>query len=517
MKKIFLLAIVIFIKQNCIGQNIGNIINVYTEVTGFSPCNNELIVADAFKYNIGDTVLLIQMKGAVIDSTNTANFGTITDYKSSGNYEFNIIRKKNGNSIGLLNQLERSYDIPHGKVQLIRVPYYNTVNINSKLTCLPWDGSKGGVLVFNVKGNINMLADIDVSGMGFRHGTAMNSTLTTLNEQAYYYDSYTNQGAEKGEGIHTISTNKNYGRGAPANGGGGGNGHNTGGGGGANGGKGGEGGDQWEEGKTITENVGGKGGKPLTTNATLNKIYLGGSGGMGQANNLREFPSGNGGGIIIISGGSINSNGYKIKSNGANATEAPNSDECKDGMAGGGAAGSISLNINTIQGIVAVEAKGGKGADHIAKNVLHGPGGGGGGGVIAISQSVTSSQYQINVSGGVNGVNVYHNNNPYGATAGTAGIILNNFKSVIDDVIFKPNIDSVTIKDNNYDCKTFDFDGLAFTQSFPVDTWYWDFGEGNTSSTQNSTHTYAEAGSYNVKLVITDVNGCRDSITKIVK
>jgi len=93
-----------------------NIINNYTPVLALDICNNSLQVEDASKYNPGDTVLLIQMKGAVIDSSNTANFGTITDYKNSGNYEFNIIKDKSGNKLSLANKLERTYDIPNGKV-----------------------------------------------------------------------------------------------------------------------------------------------------------------------------------------------------------------------------------------------------------------------------------------------------------------------------------------------------------------------------------------------------------------
>src|SRR5665647_1824066 len=61
--------------------------------------NINLTVDDASKYNPGDTVLLIQMKGAVIDSSNTANFGTVTDYKNSGNYEYNYVKQKTGNVI----------------------------------------------------------------------------------------------------------------------------------------------------------------------------------------------------------------------------------------------------------------------------------------------------------------------------------------------------------------------------------------------------------------------------------
>lgn len=514
MKKAFILTIIICVRQIGIGQNIGNIINDYTEVTGFNSCNNELTVTNASKYNIGDTVLIIQMKGAVIDSTNTSNFGTVTDYKNSGNYEFNIIKQKNGNTLSLLNVLERQYDIPDGKVQLVRVPYYQNINITSTLTCLPWDGSKGSVLAFNIKGNVNMLANIDVSGKGFRHGTAMNSTLLTMNEQLYYYDPSVNKGAQKGEGIYAVSTNKNYGRGASSNGGGGGNAHNSGGGGGANGGSGGDGGDQWQTGKTIAENVGGKGGKALANSSALNKLYLGGSGGMGQANDLREYPSGNGGGIIIFTASSLNSNNFSIKSNGDNAIESPNSAECKDGMAGGGGGGSILLDINSLLNPVALEAKGGKGADHIANNVMHGPGGGGGGGVIAIRQLTTPSQYNFNLSPGINGVNVNHSNNPYGATAGSAGILINNFKSFIDQVVFKPNFDSVRIKETISNCSTSDFEGFGFTQMSSLNFWNWDFGDGGTSNSQNTTHTFATAGTYIVKLIATDINGCKDSVLK---
>ena len=486
------------------------IINEYTPVLNLDFCKNVITVSDASRYNPGDTVLLIQMKGAAIDSSNSPSFGTVTDYANSGNYEFNIIKQKNGNQIVLLNLLKRQYDFAKGRVQLIRVPYFENLNITSTLTCLPWDGNKGGVLVFNVKNSLTMNADIDVSGKGFRHGLPMNSTVVTMNEQQYYYDVSSNKGAEKGESIYAISIEKNYGRGAPANGGGGGNAHNSGGGGGANGGMGGNGGDQWETGKTIAENVGGKGGYALTNNSVLNKLYLGGSGGMGQANDQREYPAGNGGGIVIINAASLSANNFSIKANGNNATEAPNSAECKDGMAGGGAGGTVFLDVNNITDQLSIEAKGGKGADHIATNVLHGPGGGGGGGVVAINQATAPSQYIINLSGGINGVNKYHNNDPYGATPGIDGIVLNNFKAVLDDVPFIQNIDSIRISQFNHDCTVFDFKALAFTKSSPIISWNWDLGDGGTSNSQNVTYDYS-FGNYNVKLTGIDANGCKDS------
>jgi gliding motility-associated-like protein len=492
------------------------IINEYTEVLNLDVCKNELVVADASKFNIGDTVLIIQMKGAVIDSSNTANFGTVTDYRNSGNYEFNIIKQKNGNTLSLLNVLERQYDIADGKVQLIRVPYYKSINITSTLTCLPWDGSKGGVLAFNVEGNVNMLADIDVSGKGFSAGLAMGNRNATFNQQEYYYGPSSNNGAEKGEGIHTISTNKNYGRGAPSNGGGGGNAHNTGGGGGANGGMGGNGGDQRIGKKTITEQVGGKGGHALINSSSLNKLYAGGGGGMGHANDLFEYPAGNGGGIVILTSGSLSGNNFSIKANGGNGTEAPSSALADDGVGGGGGGGTILLDIPDLTGSVILEAKGGKGANHIANNVLQGPGGGGGGGVIALGQPVTSPQYTLNLSGGINGVNINLADNPWGATPGSNGVVLNNFKPVFDRIIFKKNIDSIRFNESNHDCNHFDFEGFGFTQMSSINFWNWNFGDGSTSNSQNTTHTFARAGAYGVKLIATDINGCKDSISKPV-
>lgn len=45
-------------------------------------------------------------------------------------------------------------------------------------------------------------------------------------------------------------------------------------------------------------------------------------------------------------------------------------------------------------------------------------------------------------------------------------------------------------------------------------SWFWDFGDGNTEYVQNTNHVYSSDGNYNVKLLVTSNNGCKDSITK---
>ncbi len=42
----------------------------------------------------------------------------------------------------------------------------------------------------------------------------------------------------------------------------------------------------------------------------------------------------------------------------------------------------------------------------------------------------------------------------------------------------------------------------------------WTFGDGGTSTVRNPSHTYAAAGWYDIKLITTDINGCKDTIVK---
>ncbi|WP_167619842.1 PKD domain-containing protein [Maribellus sediminis] len=54
-------------------------------------------------------------------------------------------------------------------------------------------------------------------------------------------------------------------------------------------------------------------------------------------------------------------------------------------------------------------------------------------------------------------------------------------------------------------------------QSILSDTWFWDFGDSNTSTAQNPIHTYTQYGTYKVLLTVTDtIFGCQDTISAIV-
>jgi len=53
---------------------------------------------------------------------------------------------------------------------------------------------------------------------------------------------------------------------------------------------------------------------------------------------------------------------------------------------------------------------------------------------------------------------------------------------------------------------------VVFTdQSTGAATWYWTFGDGGSSTSQNPTHPYETAGDYDVTLIITSAGGCSDT------
>ena len=49
-----------------------------------------------------------------------------------------------------------------------------------------------------------------------------------------------------------------------------------------------------------------------------------------------------------------------------------------------------------------------------------------------------------------------------------------------------------------------------------IASWSWDFGDGSTSTEQNPTHAYANAGSFTVKLTVTDDSGATDTTAQTI-
>ncbi len=72
---------------------------------------------------------------------------------------------------------------------------------------------------------------------------------------------------------------------------------------------------------------------------------------------------------------------------------------------------------------------------------------------------------------------------------------------------FQPQIPNTTVS----------FSDRSFIGNGPL-TYSWDFGDVNSpnnfSSQQNPSHTFTDSGYYNVRLVVSSINGCTDTITK---
>ena len=234
----------------------------------------------------GDLILIIQMQGATMDIdpitsiplasggwgghyTVAASVGTgtdwhlsadiwgrVTNYNQSGKFEqVEVLSVSGTNIINLQCPLKNNYTSA-GHVQVIRVPRFQNLTINTGASLVPaaWNGNTGGVVAAEVSGNLVLTGTgkISATGLGFRGGVADNqggastggvstglaASGTGIGDTYLGSDQGVN-GARKGEGIGGYTTEyaalySVYGRSGAANGGGGAGYQNAGGGGGSN-------------------------------------------------------------------------------------------------------------------------------------------------------------------------------------------------------------------------------------------------------------------------------------------
>lgn len=495
-------------KEGTVTINTANrIVNEYTTLTADANPGDASISVTASSLNAnsrfsgplaaGDLIMIIQMQGATIlgqpdagtpaiSNPNDATWGAVTNYNNCGNYEYaQVSSVPNSTTINIDCGLTKDYSFA-SKVQVIRVPRYNTLTITSPgiLTCQTWNGTTGGILAVEVLGNTVLNAGkINVTGTGFRGGalfTTTGRTTTTL-----YSCISVDVGSNKGEGIAGYDADYTpyggkYCRGAAANAGGGGNVWNCGGGGGANAGNttawtgqgnpnvsvagwaaawdleslnfssssssgGGRGGYSFSSSNqdasllgpgtpgvtnawsgSYRYNLGGLGGRPL--DYSTGKIYMGGGGGAGEADDGQGGAGGKGGGIVyFVSYGNITGSGNdSIIADGAvgGSTVISVTQMGQDAAGGGGGGGTIILNsTGTVSGVV-LRANGGTGGHQLSNGTLNQAEGPGGGGGGGYTAVSNGTPIQL-ANGGVNGITQSPHLTeftPNGATMGGVGL-----------------------------------------------------------------------------------------------
>jgi uncharacterized repeat protein (TIGR01451 family) len=395
----------------------------------------------------GDLLMVIQMQGATIDTTNTATYGAVTALAGAGLYEMVTVGSVAANTITLDTGcgLKNAYKAA-AHTQVIWVPQYRTLTVSGAGSIVPtaWNGSTGGVVAIQAStASLQAAGAINVAGMGFRGGAVKQQTTNPVAAAPPYVSAVNTAAAEKGEGIagyHTEydASGGRYGIGSPANGGGGGGPHNSGGGGGANGNNGnaysgagvmpagitgaaawaldpediaagglttsaggGRGGYTYSAaardptvvapgnalwGGDHRQQHGGRGGRPLA-NSALSQIFMGGGGGAGESNNGAGTNGAAGGGIVLLIGKAIDgaSTGSIVADGATGQTTLTGGGlNGNDAPGGGGGGGTIVLLAPAVTNLSLSANGGGGGLQNITiPPEAEGPGGGGGGGFIA--------------------------------------------------------------------------------------------------------------------------------------
>ncbi|MGH1334533.1 MAG: T9SS type A sorting domain-containing protein [Aureispira sp.] len=423
MKNYFLVLPIFLLSHFSI--NAQQTVNAYAKVTNIVGTTLDIsTVNESFdSFEDGEEIILYQVQDTVVnDTSNAFSFGNITNIQAAGFFEVLTILSHTEvagipTSITVSNPLSIPYNPSgSGSLQLISFPELGLPNFTTtgNISGMPWDGNVGGVVAFQVANNLILDHSIDASNLGFRGGRVTRNVSgprdCITNNQ--FYKSSSNEFGEKGEGIYKIPANNRFthARGHIANGGGGGTHHNGGGGGGSNQTAGGEGGFGYNatvSGCPATASCGGLGGANLSAFIRPNRFFLGGGGGGGQQNNSAGSDGRRGGGFIFIKADSIIlnncTNTVSIAANGQTADDGRN-----DGMGGGGAGGSILLDINGIQTNIVgcqlnVTTNGGNGGNAVT-GTAHSGGGGGGQGAIRIL-APTSNAILASSNSGLGGCN----------------------------------------------------------------------------------------------------------------
>lgn len=389
-----------------------------------------------------DLVMIIQMQGADMRSTDDEQYGAVQNIQGSGHYELLRVRSVDTTGSRVLldarcGGLRNAYSVA-GKTQVVRVPQYGNVSVpvNTSIIGRAWDGQTGGIVAIRASGAFSVEGAIDASGQGFRGGAAQTGLATQTDEtpdRAGFRVGTAAQGAAKGEGVAGGATEYAtqggpFGRGAPANGGGGGNGFKSGGGGGANGGV----GFAYDGHGVMNPNAVGKTAWDLDpAKVAQNKLTASGGGGRGGysgstsdkdattvapgdaawAGNQRRERGGRGGHPLLQDPKA------RLFLGGGGGGGDANGKTAANGAAGGSGGGLVWLWGTRLSGSGKIQANGNPGASTTGPSHDQGAGGGGGGGTAALLVPSLEGTLSVQANGGLGGMH----GNPSGTDAAGPG------------------------------------------------------------------------------------------------
>src|SRR5258706_3253383 len=135
---------------------ISGIVNTYHKVVEIIPSKACVRVANISGLNVNSRVMLVQMKGASINTTTTSAFGDTTSLNEAGNYEIGTVCYIIGDSVFLFHNLLNTYNTSTGKVQLVQFAEYYSANVVDTVKAAAWDSvasTGGGMALFVDNGN----------------------------------------------------------------------------------------------------------------------------------------------------------------------------------------------------------------------------------------------------------------------------------------------------------------------------------------------------------------------------
>ncbi|GAB3875074.1 hypothetical protein GCM10028824_29510 [Hymenobacter segetis] len=361
----------------------------------------------------GDLLLVIQMQGADINTSNDDTYGdgvaggsgngssVSTNFKA-GTYEYVTVASTSatvlstaGGTITLASGLKNSYvnAVATGTTgqrtfQVIRVPQYINLTLGATISPLAWNGATGGIVALDVAAKLDLAGfNINASGLGFRGGAGrqLGGDNTGTTGIDYRSSAAQNTNGTKGEGLAgtpryvndptnglldtraavtgyptllPAGLNDGYpsgdnGRGAPGNAGGGGTDanplNNDQNSGGGGGANGGRGGRGGNAWSSATA-VGGEPGAAFPA-ATSSRLVMGGGGGAGSTNNGTGTPNNGFASSGAAGGGIVLVRTGTLTGTGSILANGANANNTvgNDGSGGGGAGGSILVTATNNQ------------------------------------------------------------------------------------------------------------------------------------------------------------------------